>query len=100
MSKIAYTVVCRIGDPVKAEKWLSWLTGGHIAEVIEGGAESAQVVRLDGERTFEVRYIFPGRAAYDRYIADSAPRLRAEGLKLFPPDEGFSYSRTVGTVVS
>ena len=99
MSKVAYTVTCRIGDPGKAERWLSWLTGGHIAEVIAGGAESARVVRLDGACAFEVRYIFPDRAAYDRYIADHAPRLRAEGLKLFPPEEGFSYGRTVGTVV-
>lgn len=101
MTKIAYTVCCTIAGEDKAAAWLAWLRGVHVRDVIAGGAESAQIVRLDGgpPAAFEVRYVFPDRAAYETYIRDHAPRLREEGLKKFPPEEGFSYSRSVGAVV-
>lgn len=100
MTKIAYTVSCSIADEEKVTAWLGWLRGGHIREVLAGGAESAQIVRLDGGPPVvcEVRYVFPGRVAYDAYIRDHAPRLREEGLKKFPPGAGFSYSRSVGEI--
>ena len=52
------------------------------------------------ELTFEVRYRFPSRQAFDHYEQEIAPRLRAEGLKRFPPEKGISYRRSVGEVVN
>jgi hypothetical protein len=99
---IAYTVHCRIQTPDKAAAWLAWLKNGHLDDVIAGGAQSAEIVQIDNdgaeESIFEVRYRFESRDAYDVYIRDHAPRLRAEGLKLFPPEDGFVYSRTVGKI--
>lgn len=101
MTRIAYTVSCDIVNEEKAAEWLAWLRGGHVQDVIAGGAQSAQIVRFDGGPpvTCEVRYVFPDRETYDEYIRDHAPRLREEGLKKFPPEAGFSYSRTVGAVI-
>jgi hypothetical protein len=56
---------------------------------------------LDGPaRSFEVRYHFPSREAFGRYEKEHAPRLRSEGLKLFPVEKGVEYKRTVGVSVA
>jgi hypothetical protein len=101
---IAYTVQCRIEKAEKAAEWLNWLRGGHIADVLAGGAESAEIVQMDREpgeadHVFEIRYRFASRETYEHYIAHHAPALRAEGLKRFPPEDGFSYKRSVGEFI-
>jgi len=95
-----YTVGAEFKDSEMAEAWLAWLRNGHIAEVLAGGATDAEVVRLDGgPNRFEVTYHFPSREAFAIYERDHAPRLRAEGVKLFPPDRGVVYRRTTGEVI-
>ena len=97
---VAYTVTATFADAAVADEWLAWLTGGHLAEVLTGGATDAEVIEQDGSpRSFEVRYHFPSREAFAAYERDHAPRLRAEGLRLFPPERGVSYRRSVGVVV-
>jgi hypothetical protein len=99
MPSITYTVTVAFDDSVLADEWLRWLTGGHIADVLAGGATDAELVELDGPtRAFEVRYHFPSRAAFALYERDHAPRLRAEGLRLFPPEKGVTYRRSLGEV--
>lgn len=105
MTAYAYNVVCHIADPARAAAWVRWLTAGHMAAVVAAGAQSAMLIRRDnndGETglTYEIRYIFPSRAAYDDYCAHHAPALRAEGRALFPPAAGFTYHRTSGTVIT
>jgi hypothetical protein len=96
---IAYTVAAAFADAAVAEEWLGWLRAGHLAEVLAGGAVSAEVIEWDGpERAFEVRYRFPSREAFATYEHVYAPRLRAEGLERFPPGRGVSYRRMVGVV--
>ena len=98
--RIAYTVSCAFTDPAVAERWLGWLREGHLADVLAAGAESADAVRLDGEPvTCQARYTFSSRAAFDAYERDHAPRLREEGLILFPLDLGLTYSRSIGEIV-
>jgi hypothetical protein len=100
MSEVAYTVAATFEDPAVADEWLRWLAEGHVAEVLAGGATSAVVVELDGpKRSFEVRYRFPSRQAFEAYERDHAPRLRAEGLLRFPTSRGVGYSRSLGVVV-
>jgi len=99
-AEIAYTVAATFPDQPTADQWLAWLRQGHIAAVLAGGATSAEVVELDGPaHAFEVRYHFPARAVFDRYEKDFAPRLRAEGLKLFPVERGIAYRRSLGTII-
>jgi hypothetical protein len=58
-----------------------------------------EVVRIDGPVIeYESRYDFPSREAFDRYEREHAPRLRAEGLRLFPTEHGVHYRRTTGIV--
>ncbi len=103
-SALAYTVYTTFQDPALADEWLRWLREGHIAEVKSGGATDAEIIELDdpgaGRRAFEVRYHFPSRDAFERYERDHAPRLRAEGLELFPTERGVAYRRAVGVVVT
>jgi len=107
MPELAYTVYTTFRDAALADEWLGWLRDGHLAEVMAGGATDAEIIELDappdappGGRAFEVRYHFASRESFARYERDHAPRLRAEGLKLFPVERGVSYRRAVGLVLA
>jgi hypothetical protein len=97
---LCYTVSSEFDDPAVADEYGKWLSGGHLAEVCAGGALDAELVRLDGEPpTIEVRYHFASREAFAEYEREHAPRLRAEGRALFPPERGVRMRRSVGTSV-
>lgn len=102
MSAIAYTVIATLPDPQTAAEYVAWLEDGHVDAVIEGGAHSAMIVRIEQPSDpiqVETRYIFATRAAFERYLAQHAPRLREDGLKKFPPERGITFQRRVGEVV-
>lgn len=82
------------------QPYLDWLTGGHIQEVIEGGALCGHaVLQTDPPAPIVVsRYRFPSIAAYETYVAQTAPRLRADGLARFGPQTGIAMERTLGAV--
>lgn len=100
---IAYTVTVTFDDPKVADEWIAWLRDEHLAEVIAGGVLDAEVIRFDQALQTpcrgEVRYHFASREALEIYERDHAPRLRAEGLKRFPPERGLVYARSLGEVV-
>jgi hypothetical protein len=48
----------------------------------------------------ETQYVFPSRKAYDAYIRDHAPALRADGLKHFPPESGVTSERQVAEIAA
>lgn len=103
MTAIAYTVRATLPDDAAADRYISWLEDGHIDAVIKGGAHSAMIVRLDregpGDRPrVEVRYIFSTRAAFEGYVREHAPALRADGLKHFGPESGVAFERSTGEV--
>jgi hypothetical protein len=103
MPIIVYTVYTTFADAALADAWLNWLRGGHIGEVLAGGALDAEIVELDsngGNRSFAVRYHFASQESFANYERDHAPRLRAEGLALFPPERGVTYRRTVGVLLN
>ncbi|MBL4590325.1 MAG: DUF4286 family protein [Phycisphaerales bacterium] len=82
---------------------LDWLLKGHIQAVIEGGATSGYAI-LETEPADSLavvsRYIFPSQEAFDQYVAQTAPKLREEGLRLFGPHTGITMQRSLGTVIS
>lgn len=100
---VAYTVTAEFASPELVERYVAWLSGGHVKAVCDGGATSAEVVRIDaasGEPpTVCVRYQFPDRRTLEAYFAEHAPRLRAEGLALFGPGSGVTFTRSTGVVV-
>ncbi|MGH7132283.1 MAG: DUF4286 family protein [Phycisphaerales bacterium] len=99
---IAYTVVASLPSRELREQYIGWLTDGHTAEVIKGGATSAVVLRVDHEESgawvAEARYTFASRAALETYLRDFAPGLRADGLRRFGPDSGVTFRRSVGEI--
>jgi hypothetical protein len=98
--RIAYTMSAAFTDVRVAKEWIAWLQGGHIDEVIRGGASDAELVEMDGDdRRYEVRYHFPSRDAFRAYEQDHAPRLRAEGLAKFPTSRGITYARSTGIIL-
>jgi dipeptidase E len=98
--KVAYTVRVTFSDPSLVNGWLAWMHGGHLAQILAAGALDAELVELDSPegRSFEARYHFASREAFASYEREHAPRLRAEGLRLFPSEKGVTYQRTLGTV--
>jgi hypothetical protein len=104
MKNFFYTVTATFRDPAVAHEWIAWLREGHVAEVLAAGAQDAEVVELDvapgfAERVVEVRYHFDSRDAFAAYERDHAPRLRAAGVSIFPPERGITYRRATGEVV-
>ena len=68
--------------------------------MIACGAIAADIVRLDCDlTTFEIRYLFASRAAFEEYEREHAPRLRREGLEKFPLELGLTYHRRTGEIV-
>lgn len=94
--EVVYTVWITFSDAALAGEFLRWMREKHLADVLAAGALTAEVVELDGGGTFEARYGFACRQAFAAYERDHAPRLRAEGLSLFPPEKGVQYRRTLG----
>ncbi|MCE7975374.1 MAG: DUF4286 family protein [Leptolyngbya sp. PLA1] len=95
-------MTARFPGPERVEGYIAWLTGGHVRQVLDAGALSGEVVRLDRppeQPAVQTRYVFATREAFERYEREAAPRLRAEGLALFGPETGVTFSREVGTVV-
>lgn len=112
MTMFAYTVRCEFASEDVAREWIEWLRSEHLRDVCEAGARDAEVVAVDAADgannpreaasavAVEVRYHFEDRDAFAKYERDHAPRLRAEGLKRFPPERGLIYARSTGEVVA
>jgi len=98
----SYTLAVTFDDAAVAAQWIAWLRDEHLAEVCAAGAVDAEIIRFDvaaGHKPrYEVRYHFQSREAFARYERDHAPRLRADGLKRFPPERGVKYERSTGEV--
>lgn len=93
----AYTVRCTAATREVANAFRTWLEEGHLRDVCDAGASRAEAIVLDDGLTIESRYTFASRAAFEAYERDHAPRLRAEGLALFP--SGVAFTRTTGDLV-
>ena len=102
MAAIAYSVIATLPDVSAASEYIGWLQSGHVQRVLESGAVWAGIIRIEqppAPTQVESRYVFPDRAAFERYLVETAPGLRAEGLTKFPPSSGVSFERRVGTAV-
>ena len=100
MERFFYSVTATLPDEPTAARFLAWFAEGHIDDVIKGGAESGQAIRLDSSDDgirVEARYLFADRAAYEAYDAGPAIALRAEGAERFG-GAGVRFERRTGLV--
>ena len=111
MPSILYTVRTTCPTIQVRGRFLSWLSPNHIMEVMKSGATGARIVLPDrindparpelAERAIvETQYTFPSRKAFDEYVRDHAPALRADGLKHFPPESGVTSERQVAEIAA
>ena len=105
MPSILYTVRTTCPSVQVRGRYLAWLSPNHILQVMQGGATGARIILPDrsgndAPAVVEVQYVFPSRKAYDTYLRDHAPALRADGLKHFPPEKGLVYERQVAEIAA
>ena len=105
MPALLYTVRASCPSLQARGRFLSWLTPSHVLQVMAGGATAVRIVLPDRESdtapaVVETQYVFPSRKAFDTYVRDHAPALRADGLKHFPPASGVSYTRQVAEIAT
>ena len=105
MPKILYTVRATCVSLPQRGRFLSWLVPDHVLAVKAGGAEGVRVVLPDranegAPAVVETQYVFPSRKAFDTYVRDHAPAMRADALKHFPPESGVTFERQVAEIAS
>jgi len=101
MPTIVYTVRATCNDLAQRGRFLAWLAPDHVEAVKAGGADSVRITLYDpetpgGRPALETQYTFPSRKAFEAYLRDHAPALRADGLKHFPPESGVTFERRTG----
>ncbi|MDB6114568.1 MAG: hypothetical protein JWQ62_1513 [Lacunisphaera sp.] len=105
MPAILYTVRANCVSLQQRGRYLAWLSPNHILELMKHGATGARIVLPDragdtAPAVVETQYVFPSRKAFDEYVRDHAPALRADALKNFPPDSGITYERQVAEIAA
>jgi hypothetical protein len=105
MPTILYTVRTTLPTLHLQSRFLAWLVPDHITAVKAGGATAARVVLPDrandsAPAVVETQYVFPSRKAFDTYIREHAPALRADSLKHFPLDTGITFERQVAEIAT
>ena len=105
MPQILYTVRASLPTLPQRGRFLSWLVPDHVLAVKAGGAEGVRVVLPDcanaaAPAVVETQYVFLSRTAFDTYLRDHAPALRADGQKHFPLESGITYERQVAEIAA
>ncbi len=96
---LEYTVTAQFDDQAVCDEYVAWLTHGHLAQVLDGGALEARLVKL-GPTSLQVHYLFSSPEHFARYEAGPAQALRADGAARFPPSRGVKQTRSQGALVA
>lgn len=100
MPAVYYAVTATLPDLATRDEFVHWLRTGHVQDVLRGGAVRAEIIVLDPEAdrlAVKAVYAFPDRTTFERYVAEHAPRLRAEGVAKFGSRPGVSFIRELGS---
>lgn len=104
MPPVVYSVCATLPGEDLARDYVAWLTEGHpshIGRVLEGGAIEGSAWRevgASGRPRVMARYVFPSREAFDRYVLEVAPALRAERAgEIRTPDRRFHGAKRIGS---
>lgn len=102
MGMIAYTVTAELPSPAIRQAYTAWLAEGHVNAVIDAGALSGSIMRIDDPAeplAVETRYLFASMEDLNIYLRTHAPALRADGLARFGPETGVRFRRTIGELI-
>jgi hypothetical protein len=80
---ISYEVTATVRADL-ADAYEKYLRAEHIPELLATGCFVAARIGTAGAGRFRIWYDAPDNAALDRYLADHAPRLRADVKERFP----------------
>ena len=80
------------------EAYERYMLERHIPDLMQTGAFVAATFERSRPGRYAIRYSAPDRKSLDEYLADHAPRLRADLLEHFP--EGIELSRTEWEVIA
>ena len=104
LQTLEYMVTAVLPDEDTRKAYVTWMQSGHLDHrSSREGPDSAKLVAVDDPaQPLEVCsiYTFLSREAFDVYLRDHAPRLRAEGLSRFGPQTGVKFRRQVGTILA
>jgi hypothetical protein len=89
---LSYEVTLRLEDPSLREAFEAYMPG-HVADVFATGCFVEAHFERGGEGLYRSRYAVVSQQELDRYLAEHAPRLRADFHEHFPA--GVVLSRTV-----
>ncbi len=95
---ITYIVSAEFESAHVMKEWCAWLKREHIKDVCKAGADSGQcLTSVDTNNVLcaQAHYTFSDHEAFENYLQHGAPKLRKEGLKLFPLSLGINYQRFV-----
>jgi hypothetical protein len=101
-----YTVGIDCAAAAVHARFLTWLEHVHIAEVLAAGASGAELLELAASApgrahgTIEVRYRFATRGAFEAYLREHAPGLRASGLAQLEPGDQVQFTRSAAELIA
>ena len=97
---ILYEVHAHITNKEIEREWISWMLETHIDDVVKAGASIGHLVKDDSTSgSYRAIYWFSSRRAFEKYIEEKAPQLRAEGIRRFGDSNYIQYSRTTAELL-
>lgn len=92
---LSYEVTIQLDDAALAEALESYMRDGHVAAVQATGCFLDAHFEQSAPGLYRTRYSVASQEDLDRYVAEHAPRLRADFQEHFP--SGLRVSRAVWT---
>lgn len=90
---LSYEVTIELEDLSLADALEAYMRGKHVAEVVATGCFLDGRFEQSAPGVYRSRYTVASQEDLDRYLADHAPRLRADFQEHFP--SGVRLSRAV-----
>jgi len=95
---LSYEVTIHLEDPSLASALETYVRDKHLAEVFASGCFLDAHFEQSAPDVYRTRYAVASQEDLDRYLAEHAPRLRADFQQHFPA--GLRITRAVWTVIA
>ena len=95
---LSYEVTIQLDDPSLASALETYMRDKHLADVFASGCFLDARFERSAPDVYRTRYAVASQEDLDRYLADHAPRLRADFQQHVP--SGLRVTRAVWTVIA